>query len=97
MHREDNGRFGSQICSSTIRTGFLSLPRGSDAEVILATETETICLLVSSLKKARYSTSPLGDADSVSHTNEDNALAWLGLGSDLVLNPIHSRANSSLD
>ena len=40
---------------------------------------------------------PLGDADGVSYANEDNAHAWLGLGSDLVLDSTNCCGNSSLD
>lgn len=40
---------------------------------------------------------PLRDADCVSDTNEDDTVARLGLGSDLVLDPGDRRINSRLD
>ncbi len=40
---------------------------------------------------------PLGDADSVSYTNQDDTVARLGLGSDLALDPVDRSVNSRLD
>jgi len=39
----------------------------------------------------------LWDADGVSHTNQNNAVARLGLRSDLVLNPVDRSVDPRLD